>query len=68
MRMLFPKNIGPSGRMIRLVIAIILFGVAAWTMSWVFLLIALFVLFESLMSWCVVNHLLGKNSCLINKK
>ncbi len=63
MRSVFPKNINNVGRIIRLVIAVIILSLALWIASWLLVLIALFVLFESLMSWCAVKHLLGKKSC-----
>jgi hypothetical protein len=63
-----PKNIDNTGRWIRCAIGILLLGFAYWKMSWILLILALFVLFESLMSWCVVYHILGKNSCPIKKK
>lgn len=45
-----------------------LLALAYWKMSWILLIIGLFVLFESFMSWCVVYQILGKNSCPIKKK
>ena len=62
------KNINTSGRIIRLVLAILLLIYAYWKMSWIALIAALFVLFESLMSWCIIYQLLGKSSCPIEKK
>ena len=57
------KNIGLSDRWFRFGIALLLFGMAYWKESWIFLLFALFTLFEAVMSWCVVYQILGKNSC-----
>lgn len=62
------KNLNASGRIVRLLIAIALFAYALWKMSWIAFLAALFVLFESIMSWCVIYQLLGKSSCPIKKK
>lgn len=66
--MLFPKNIGSSDRILRLVMALILFGLAWWQSSWILLGAALFVLFESLRGWCVFYQIMGKNSCSIKRK
>lgn len=68
MKFKLPKNIDSTGRLIRFVIGILLLLFAYWKMSWIALILALFVLFESLMSWCVVYQILGKNSCPIKKK
>jgi hypothetical protein len=62
------KNIGTADRVIRLIIALILLGLAYWKASWILLLIGLFVLFEALVGWCVVYHFLGKSSCVVKKK
>jgi len=62
------KNIGTPDRLIRLTIGLLLLGYAFWKMSWVVLIFALFALFESFMSWCIVYQLLGKNSCPLKKK
>jgi len=62
------KNIDTTGRIIRLMLALLLLIYAYWKMSWIALIAALFVLFESIMSWCVIYQLLGKNSCPIDKK
>ncbi len=61
--MKIPKNIDNTGRWIRGVLVILLLIYAYWQMSWIALILALFVLFESLMSWCIVYQILGKNSC-----
>ncbi len=57
------KNIGTSGRLLRLAGAIALLGYAYWQGSWIAFGASLFVFFEAAMSWCVVRQLLGKNSC-----
>jgi hypothetical protein len=57
------KNIGTPDRLIRLVIGILLLGYAFWKVSWIALILALFTLFESFMSWCILYQILGKNSC-----
>jgi len=67
-RTIFPKNLGLSGKVLRGLIAVFLLYLAYLNQSWVLLLMACFVAFESLMSWCVVFHLLGINQCPINKK
>lgn len=61
------KNIGTSGRLIRLAVAILLLAFAYWKMSWTALILALFILFECLMSWCIIYQLLGKNNCSIKR-
>jgi len=66
--MKFPKNIGLPDRIIRLIIALLLFALAYWRSSWSIFVVGLFVLFEALMSWCVLYQILGKNSCSIKKK
>ena len=67
MRRILPKNIDLLGRLIRLAIGIALLVYAYWKMSWIPLIVALFVIFEALMSWCIVYHILGKTSCPIKK-
>ncbi len=57
------KNIGTTDRLIRLAIAIALFLFAYWKGSWILFAIGLFVLFEAVMSWCVLYQILGKTSC-----
>ncbi len=61
-------NINTPGRVIRFLFALLLLGLAYWRGSWILLAAAAFVFFESLMSWCVVYQILGKNSCPIKKK
>lgn len=68
MNIKLPKNIDSTGRVIRFALAILLLGYAYWKMSWIALVLALFVLFESLMSWCIVYQILGKNSCPTKRK
>jgi hypothetical protein len=57
------KNIGKPDRLLRLIVGILLLGCAYWKMSWILLVLALFTLFEALMSWCILYQILGKNSC-----
>lgn len=63
---MFKKNLGVSGRLLRLSIAILLLIFAIWQKSWIVLGVSLFVFFEALMSWCVLYQLLGKSSCPID--
>ena len=63
-----PKNINSTGRWIRGSIGVLLLAYAYWEMSWIALVIGLFTLFEAMMSWCVVYHILGKSSCPVKKK
>ncbi|MES2274118.1 MAG: DUF2892 domain-containing protein [Chlamydiota bacterium] len=62
------KNIGISDRLIRLVLALILFFIAYWKGSWIAFAFALFTLFEFFMSWCILYQILGKSSCPTHKK
>ncbi|HXF28965.1 MAG TPA: YgaP-like transmembrane domain [Chlamydiales bacterium] len=62
------KNIGTSGRLLRLAIAILLLLYAFWAHSWIAFGFSLFTFYESAASWCVLYQLLGKNSCLTKKK
>ena len=57
------KNIGTPGRLFRFGIAVALFASAYYLGSWILGAAGLFVLYESLAGWCVVYHLIGKNSC-----
>lgn len=66
--MKFSKNISFSGRIIRLIIALILLVLAYVFSSWIVFALSLFVLFESMMQWCVFYQILGKNSCSIQRK
>jgi hypothetical protein len=68
MKIKFSKNIDNTGRWIRGIFGILLLGYAYWKMSWIVLILALFVLFESLMSWCIVYQILGYKSCRIKPK
>lgn len=62
---MFPRNIGAVGRLTRFAMAIALTVCAYLFQSWIFLGLALFVYFEALKGWCIVNHLLGRNECQI---
>ena len=57
------KNIGTSDRIVRFVLAVVLFGLAWWYHSWILGAFGAFTLFEALASWCVLYQILGKNSC-----
>jgi predicted membrane protein len=67
MKQLFPKNIGPSGRILRALIGLFLFVYAYKEKSILALIAALFTFFEACKSWCVVYHLLGIKSCPVRK-
>jgi Protein of unknown function (DUF2892) len=64
------KNIGTSGRIFRLIIAIALLAFAWWEKSWIALALSLFVFFEVFASWCILYQILGINACPLdqNKK
>lgn len=66
-RLFMQKNIGAKDRIIRFIIAIFLFALAFWQDSWTIGFFALFVLYESLASWCLFYQLLGRNTCPIKK-
>lgn len=57
------KNIGIRDRLIRLLIAVILFSLAYWWGSWIIFIGGCFTVYEALAGWCIVYQLLGKNSC-----
>ncbi len=57
------KNMGTPDRLLRLAIAVVLLILAYWKMSWVLLLAGLFVVFESVFSWCLFYQIIGRNSC-----
>lgn len=62
------KNIGTNDRILRFVIAMLLFLYAFWQGSLLAALFGIFTLFESLFSWCLFYQLIGKNTCPIDKK
>lgn len=61
------KNINTRGRIFRLALGVILLLVSMTT-TWnpIIIFISGFCIFEALFSWCALNQLVGKNSCLIN--
>lgn len=62
------RNLNNTGRVIRLVIALILLAYAWWNSSWIALALSLFTFYEAFAGWCVFYQLLGKSSCPIDKK
>lgn len=62
------KNIGRLDRLLRGLIALVLFALAYWQSSVIALLLGLFTLYEVLFSWCLMYQILGKNSCDIKDK
>jgi Protein of unknown function (DUF2892). len=64
---LFKKNLGTSGKILRGILALLLFAYAFWAKSWIALIFAIFTLFEAFMSWCILYQLMGKNSCPIDR-
>ncbi|MBM3207484.1 MAG: DUF2892 domain-containing protein [Chlamydiae bacterium] len=68
MKLSLPKNIGPKGRLWRFLVALVVIYFAYVEKSWVLLFVSLFIMFESIMSWCVVYHILGINHCPIKKR
>lgn len=62
------KNMGKTDRIVRLILALLLFGYAAWKPSWIALAFGVFVLIEYFCSWCIIYQLIGKSSCPINRK
>ncbi len=59
------KNIGKVDRIVRALLAILLFGFAWWFHSFILMGFAIFTAYESIASWCIIYQLLGKNSCPI---
>ncbi len=57
------KNIGKTGRIVRFAVALVLLSAAFYWRSWLLFLLALFVFFEVIASWCLFCQILGKNSC-----
>jgi hypothetical protein len=68
MKFKLPKNISLMGRLGRLFFALIILYFAYSQRSWILFAVSLFVMFESLMSWCVLYHILGINKCPIKKE
>ena len=68
MRFGFKKNIGTTGRIVRLILGIALLVYAYFASSWIALACAVFTVIESITSWCVMNQIFGINSCSIHKK
>jgi len=64
--MLPKKNLNKSGRILRGLIALLLFAYSYWQMSWLAFFFGLFTCFESYASWCVLYQILGKNACPVN--
>lgn len=62
------KNIGTPDRILRLLLGLILLGIAWWHSSWIALAFALFTFYEALAGWCVLYQMLGKNSCPTNQR
>jgi hypothetical protein len=62
------KNIGTKDRILRLIIAILLFGYAFWEGSWIAFAAGVFTLLESLFSWCILYQIMGKSTCPIHRK
>jgi predicted RND superfamily exporter protein len=62
------KNINNTGRLLRLVIAILLLIFAVWQRSWIAGVFGIFTLIEAYFSWCVLYQLMGWNSCPIDKQ
>lgn len=61
------KNLDRSGRILRFVVAIVLFTASIYLQSFTLLFIAAFTLFEALFSWCILYHFLKINKCNIKK-
>ncbi len=65
------KNIGLTDRLIRLFIAVIAF-ILAWLlwgswMSFLFIAIGLFTLYEAAAAWCALYQIVGKSTCSLPK-
>ena len=64
---MFKKNINLKGRLLRALFAVLLLIYAYFEGSWIALGAALFVFFESFMSWCILYQLIGRNECPLDK-
>lgn len=62
------KNLNRSGRIARLIFALVLFTASIYYHSLTLLFVGAFVLFEVLFSFCLFYHLMGINKCPIDKK
>lgn len=62
------KNIGTTDRIIRLILALIIFTFAFLNKNWILAIAGLFVLYEALSSWCVLYAIIGRNTCPVNKR
>jgi len=59
------KNIGKNDRLLRAVIGVaLLLWAMLTTWSPIIIFISGFCIFESIFSWCALNQLMGKNTCL----
>ena len=56
-------NIGLHDRILRGAIGIGLLGLAYYYGSLILAAAGIFALFEAVVSWCALYHLLGKNTC-----
>lgn len=61
------KNIGTTDRLVRLILACLLLGLAIFYQSWILAAAGLFTLYEAFAGWCVFYQLIGKNSCPVTK-
>lgn len=60
---MFKPNLDNSGRILRLVLAILMLMYGIGYGSWLAILVGAFVFFEAARGWCVIYQLLGKDSC-----
>lgn len=60
------KNIGFLDRLLRLIIGMVLIGLAFFSKSTTLAIIGLLTLFEAASSWCVFYQLIGRNTCPLN--
>lgn len=65
---MFTPNLDNTGRIARLVMAILFLVFGIIYGSWIALLISAFIFFEALRGWCFVYQILGINRCPIDKK
>jgi len=63
---MFKENINATGRILRFIIALFLFGLAYWYHSWILAAFGVFTLVEVYFSWCVFYQIMGWNSCPIS--
>lgn len=58
---------GLLDRGIRFLLGLILLVLAWYWSSWILLFFALFCFYEAYASWCVMYHIIGRNTCAYDR-